>query len=80
MTVRPLRSQALTQRDIPESLRPAYKAARKSGWSITRTSGSHHVRWQPPSGPAVFGSSSPRGGCHAVENIIGKLRRAGLDC
>jgi hypothetical protein len=50
---------------------------RRSGFKMAHVG---HLQWLPPSGPPVLASSTPRSSGRAIENIIGKLRRAGLAC
>ena len=64
---------------IPEQLRRAYGAARRAGWSVTRT-GSGHLKWTPPGGRPVITGGTPNGGWHATQNALRALRRAGLKC
>lgn len=61
---------------IPEPLRAMAKLARRLQWTISYT-GSGHLRWQPPSGMAIYTPSTPGGG-RSIPNCIAKLRRAGL--
>lgn len=61
---------------IPQHLRPAAEVAKREGWTITGNGGGH-LTWTSPSGTKVTTSKSP-GGNRAHQNIIAKLRRAGL--
>ncbi len=60
---------------IPEPYRGWYKAAKKQGWTITRTR-SQHLVWQSPGGERVFSPASPSDSHH--KNTRAALRRAGL--
>jgi hypothetical protein len=62
---------------MPQHLRAAERLAKKKGWTIT-TSGSGHLCWTSPNGTKVYTSKSP-GGNRAHQNIMAKLRRAGLN-
>jgi hypothetical protein len=66
-----------TRMKIPEALRPAYRAARKARWAVTRTDG-NHLKWTSPAGDFVITPASPRGGRHSIANTLAELRRAGL--
>lgn len=61
---------------IPRDLRSTAKKAREQGWKIRETSGGH-LAWKPPAGRTVFCPSTPSDS-HSVANVLGKLRRAGL--
>ncbi len=61
---------------IPEPLRKMAAAAKRQHWTITYTV-SGHLRWQPPSGMAVYTPSTPGGG-RSIANCLARLRRAGL--
>jgi hypothetical protein len=62
---------------IPKHLRAAERLAKKEGWTII-TNGSGHLTWISPNGTKVHVSKSP-GGNRAHQNIVMKLRRAGLN-
>jgi len=62
---------------VPGQLRAYARRAQVQGWVITRYSGGH-LKWQPPGGRAVFTPVSPSGGNRSVDNVLAKLRRAGL--
>jgi hypothetical protein len=61
---------------IPRDLRQLARRAEAAGWIITLT-GSNHLAWKPPSGQTVFCPSTPSDH-RSVQNVIGKLKRAGL--
>jgi hypothetical protein len=60
---------------IPEPYRNWYRAARKQGWTITRTSKQHLV-WESPGGLRVISPATPSDTHHL--NTRAALRRAGL--
>jgi hypothetical protein len=65
---------------IPEALRGAHKKARKAGWRITLTGGSH-LRWTPPEGSGlavIITPATPSGGRRSDENTLQSFKRAGL--
>ncbi|MEV5750267.1 hypothetical protein AB0L00_20805 [Actinoallomurus sp. NPDC052308] len=62
---------------IPRDLRQLARRAEAAGWTITLTS-NNHLAWKPPSGRTVFCPSTPSDH-RSVQNVIGKLRRAGLN-
>lgn len=66
--------------DYPKckELHPIIDAAREQGWRVELTSGGH-LRFLPRdrSEPPVYGPSTPSE-YRSVKNVVGKLRRAGL--
>lgn len=62
---------------IPEHLRPLARRARAEGWVITRT-GSGHLKWRPPRGPAVITGSTPQRKGFGPRMERRDLERAGL--
>jgi hypothetical protein len=62
---------------IPPDYRPLAKRARKAGWTITGTRNGH-LAWTSPTGRTVFSPSTPSDR-RSLANVVGKLRRAGLD-
>lgn len=62
---------------VPETLKDAYRAARKAGWTVTRT-GSNHLKWAPPDGIPVFTGGSPSSARRSRQNAESALRKAGL--
>jgi len=68
------------QKQIPEGLRGAYRAARKAGWTVTRTGG-NHLKWTPPGGGrSVITGGTPHTTGHSMPNYLRELRAAGLKC
>lgn len=66
----------MTALKLPESYRKLARAARRSGWQITRTGGGH-LAWKPPSGRVIYTPATPS--CsRSVRNNRAELRRAGL--
>ncbi len=63
---------------VPRQLRGHARLARSRGWTIT-TTGSGHLLWRPPDGPAVF-TPSNLNDSRSLANATAKLRRAGLPC
>ena len=63
---------------IPEAYRRYARLAEDQGWIITNTTGSNHLRWQPPAGRCVFTPSSPSKNKGGIQRVIMKLRHAGL--
>lgn len=61
---------------LPESYRKLARAARRSGWQITRTGGGH-LAWRAPSGTTIYTPATPSGP-RSVRNNRAELRRAGL--
>jgi hypothetical protein len=62
---------------IPRDYRTLAKRARNAGWSITQT-GSGHLAWKSPAGRTVYCPSTPSDR-RSLLNVVGKLRRAGLN-
>jgi hypothetical protein len=72
-------SQTQTRKHMPEWQRPAYRAAVKAGWTVTRTANGHW-KWKPPQGRIVITPGNQSSCCHAKGNDLALLRRAGLPC
>lgn len=62
---------------VPRHLREIARRALAEGWTI-EPSGSGHIRWKPPHGPAVFTGSTPKRYGHGPENARRRLAKAGL--
>ena len=62
---------------VHHDLRPAYRAARRAGWTFEWTGSGHH-KWIAPGGGFVIVSGTPNGGRHVKENTISRLRKLGL--
>lgn len=62
---------------LPSDVRPLAKKARKAGWSLLRTP-KNHLQWVDPTGRVQVTSSGTPTDSHAVKNLRGDLRRAGL--
>lgn len=62
---------------IPKDLQSTADQAREAGWTIERTR-KGHLAWKSPKGETVFCPGTPSD-CRSAQNVIGKLRRAGLD-
>lgn len=62
---------------IPKDLRRTADQAIEAGWTIEQTR-KGHLAWKSPEGETVFCPGTPSDH-RSVANVIGKLRRAGLD-
>ena len=61
---------------IHESYRKLARAARRAGWTVTRTPGGH-LAWKPPSGRVIYSPATPSDR-YGIRNHVAQLRRAGL--
>ena len=61
---------------IPEPYRTLARKARKQGWTITMTRGTH-LAWTSPSGAVIYTPSSPSES-RGYRNTRAEFRRAGL--
>lgn len=48
---------------------------RKEGWQIEPTGG-HHLKWVPPTGAAIFFTSSTPGDWRNLANVKAQIKRA----
>jgi len=62
---------------IPQHLRQLARRAIAEGWEISVT-GSGHLRWKPPGGPAMITGSSPHRKGFGPRMERRDLERAGL--
>jgi predicted RNA binding protein YcfA (HicA-like mRNA interferase family) len=58
----------------PKDVTKLIRKARKQGWTVEHTGGSH-LKWTPPDGPFVITAQTPR----RTERLMAKLRKAGLE-
>lgn len=63
---------------LAADIRPLAKKARKAGWDIRRTPKGNHLQWIDAGGRVRVTSSSSPSDSHAVKNLRGDLKRAGL--
>jgi hypothetical protein len=63
--------------NLPRDLRPLAKAAERAGWTLTKRTGSNHVKWQPPAGRPYY-TPSTSASRQLIANATSDLRKLGL--
>lgn len=63
-------------KQVPKRLQPAYRAARKQGWTVKKTNGGH-IEFVTPEGGKVIVSSTPSDH-RSIDNSLAELKRNGL--
>lgn len=61
---------------MKKQIRELIRVARRQGWEVTTTNGSH-LRWRGPDGGLVFTPSTPSD-WRSIKNMTAQLRKEGL--